>query len=299
MIKKIKRKLKKRFGPEVLKKMAVLGAEKPRIVKVSETKLWNLEGDEYFEFFEKLNEIKLDIFADFCKTDKVLIKINLNTALPYPASTNLNALEVVVDLLISMGITNIIVGDCASNSALPTRKVFIKKKITGRLNHKVGYSCFDEGEWVKVNIEGLFLKDVVVPKIIYDVDKIIYLANVKSHRLADFSMSMKLAVGFMHPLQRVPLHKSNLQEKVAELSLAVQPDLIILDGMFPFISGGPNKGKVVKGNHMIIGNKLLEVDLAGYDYLYQLRKENNCLEQFEEDPFHMRQFKHYKKIFNR
>ncbi|MCL5110157.1 MAG: hypothetical protein M1401_15110, partial [Chloroflexi bacterium] len=35
------------------------------------------------------------------------------------------------------------------------------------------------------------------------------------------------------------LHAGNLEEKVAELSLAWQPDLIVLDGRKAFVTNGP------------------------------------------------------------
>lgn len=299
MIKKIKKKVKRSLGPKVLRRMDICGEEKPIISEALESKLWKIEGENADEIFTLVDEIKESIFSDFRKNDKVLIKINLNTALSYPASTDVSVLDRLVDILIALGIEGITIGDCSSNGALPTRNVFKEKGIFDIIGNKASYVCFDEGEWVKVKIDGFYLDDVVLPKTLYEVDKIIYLANLKSHRLADFSMSMKLAVGLMHPLQRIPLHQSNLQEKVAEICLAVQPDLIFLDALEPFITGGPNEGTTARGNHLLIGNKLVDIDLKGYELLYCLRKENNCQEQFEEDPLQMRQFKHYYKIFNR
>ncbi len=73
---------------------------------------------------------------------------------------------------------------------------------------------FDEEPWVKVRVEGQFLQEVTVPRAIYEADRIIYLANLKTHHISDFTFGLKLAVGFMHPLERYPLHRGeHLKQK--------------------------------------------------------------------------------------
>ncbi len=66
-------------------------------------------------------------------------------------------------------------------------------------------------------------------------------ANIKSHIESDFSFGMKLGVGFVHPLERFPMHRDHLREKIAEINLAVPQDLTIIDGRTTFITGGPDR----------------------------------------------------------
>jgi len=67
---------------------------------------------------------------------------------------------------------------------------------------------------------------------------------MKTHRWAKFTFSLKLAVGFMKPRERIRLHMRNLEEKIADLNLVAHPNLIIMDGRKCFISGGPAKGEL-------------------------------------------------------
>ncbi len=74
--------------------------------------------------------------------------------------------------------------------------------------------------------------------------KLVYAFCMKTHRFAKFTFSLKLAVGFMKPSERIRLHMRHLEEKVAELNLIIHPHLIIMDGRKCFISGGPATGEL-------------------------------------------------------
>jgi uncharacterized protein (DUF362 family) len=137
----------------------------------------------------------------------------------------------------------------------------------------------------------------VVPRLVNQVDRIIYLANLKTHRQVDFSLGMKLAVGFMHPLQRMELNQENLHEKIVEIAAVVQPDLIFLDGRKALVDGGPNEGRIERGDCVIVGSDLLQTDLLGYETLLEMKKAHQCLANFTEDPFEMKQFQYAKKVF--
>jgi uncharacterized protein (DUF362 family) len=228
---------------------------------------------------------------------KVLLKINLNTASPYPASTCPKMLRSLLDLFHSKGIHEIVIGDCSSvRGALPTRRVAKKTGILKAIEGRAEASFFDEEKWVTIPIGGQYLREVTVPRIALEVDRIIAVANMKTHKLADFSFGMKLAVGFMHPRERYNLHNEHLQEKAVEILKAIQPDLTIIDGRSVFISGGPDSGKVVEGGVLLLGDNPLAVDLEAYAITYLLKKQHGYLETFAEDPFAMRQFRHGIKL---
>jgi uncharacterized protein (DUF362 family) len=103
---------------------------------------------------------------------------------------------------------------------------------------------FDEGKWVKVNMSGKYLKTVSLPERALEAKKLVYVCCMKTHRWAKFTLSLKLAVGFMKPSERMLLHARHLEEKIADLNLIVHPSLIIMDGRKCFISGGPACGEL-------------------------------------------------------
>ncbi|MDZ7836932.1 MAG: DUF362 domain-containing protein [Actinomycetota bacterium] len=61
----------------------------------------------------------------------------------------------------------------------------------------------------------------------------------------------------MHPLQRYALHKDNIQQRIAEIALALQPDINIIDARKILLADGPDTGKVAEANQIIIDHELL------------------------------------------
>lgn len=281
--------------PSVLRRMVLKGQSEARTAK---RRL--VEGQVSVSVYEN----NLPSLMDLCKSivpawdraERILVKINLNTGDAYPASTDPGFLMALLDAMRGKGYKNLLVGDCSSISALPTRRVAVQTGITEALRGKSPMVCFDNEPWVRVNIGGKYLSSAVMPRMVFEVDRIIHLANMKTHSLADFSFGMKLGIGYMHPLERGELHRGYLQEKVAELALAVQPDLTVIDGRQAFVCGGPVNGRVEKAGIVLWGENSLAVDVEAYRRLYALKKKFNCLEEFAEDPFEMRQLQYARKI---
>lgn len=195
----------------------------------------------------------------------VLLKPNFNTADPFPASTDFEFLKTVVELVYECGAKMVIVGD-ASMMALNTRKVMNELKIFDLENLKQSswVYVFEEGDWIKKEIAGAkYLKSVFVPGILERVDKLILLPCLKTHSLAQFTGSLKLAVGLMKPSQRVRLHMRNLQEKIAELNKIINPDLIIMDARQCFINQGPSEGDIGESNLILASDSRVSIDIEG------------------------------------
>lgn len=281
--------------PSVLRRVTVNGEVRPRIANNYPAK-GQVFVHPYNSENTRLKDLCSSIVLDWEKTGRILIKINLNTADAYPASTDPEFLAALLDAFLDKGFNNLLVGDCASIGALPTRKVAKHAGITDALRDRASLFCFDNEPWVQINTTSKYLPSVTVPRIIFEVDRIIHLANMKSHSLADFSFGLKLGVGYMHPLERCALHDESLHEKIAELALAVQPDLTIIDGRRAFVTGGPVQGRVERANVVLWGENPLAVDVEAYRRLYALKKEFGCMEGFAQDPFEMRQLKHARQI---
>lgn len=176
--------------------------------------------------------------------DEILLKPNFNTADSPPGSSDPDFVKAVIELLYEHGAGKVILGE-SSMFRLSTRKVL---ESTGMLSKakEAGAEVvfFDEGKWTKVITGGTHLKKVSLPKAALEAKKVAYVCCMKTHRFAKFTFSLKLAVGFMKPSERIRLHMKNLEEKIADLNLLVHPNLIIMDGRKCFISGGPAKGEL-------------------------------------------------------
>ncbi len=176
--------------------------------------------------------------------DEVLLKPNFNTADSPPGSSDPDFVKAVIELLYEHGAKKVVLGE-SSMLRLSTRKVLEE---TGMLKkaEEAGAEVviFDEGNWRKVSTGGTYLKSVSLPENALETRKVVYTCCMKTHRFAKFTFSLKLAVGFMKPSERIRLHMRHLEEKVSDLNLVVNPHLIIMDGRKCFISGGPATGEL-------------------------------------------------------
>jgi uncharacterized protein (DUF362 family) len=216
--------------------------------------------------------------------DKVLVKPNFNSPDPYPGSTDLVFLRAVLELLLEAG-ARVTIGESSGGIWRPTRNVLRKLGVSELARHlDVELFAFEDraDDWVRIKINGDYLDTVTVPRSAYEADKIVYLPCMKTHKFARFSGALKLGVGFMHPGERLALHTRNLEQKVAEINLVWQPDLIIMDGRKAFASGGPEKGELVEPGVIMASGDLVAIDVEALNILASYKAKNRLL----PNPYH-------------
>jgi len=207
----------------------------------------------------------VDLIGGFSKVvekgDEILLKPNFNTGDAPPGSSDPDFVKAVIELLYEHGASKVILGE-SSMFSLSTRKVW---EDTGMLKKakEAGAEVepFDEGKWVKVSTGGEYLGTVSLPERALEAKKLVYICCMKTHRWAKFTLSLKLAVGFMKPSERMMLHSRNLEEKIADLNLVVHPDLVIMDGRSCFISGGPACGELRNANVVLASGDRIATDV--------------------------------------
>jgi uncharacterized protein (DUF362 family) len=220
--------------------------------------------------------------------DRVLVKPNYNSPDPPPASTDLAFLKAVIEILREAGAV-VTVGESSGAIWRPTNNVLRKTSVyeLGKeLNIPVIAFEDRDNEWVKVKIKGRYLKWVTVPRAAYEADKMIYLPCLKTHGLAGYSGALKLAFGLVHPGERLGFHRGQLQEKLADVNLWRQPDLIIMDGRKAFITGGPTKGHVVYPGLILASKDQIAIDVEAVKILVE-----NGAKSLPADPWQVTQIK--------
>ncbi len=198
------------------------------------------------------------------KGDVVLLKPNFNTADPPPASTDLEFLKIVTDLVYDCGAKMVLIGE-SSTMSLNTRKVMEKIGVLDleKMKRPPRIYVFDERKWIKKKIpEGNHLKEVSVTEYLDRADKLILLPNLKTHFLSKFTGSLKLSMGFIKPFERVMFHL-HLQKKIAELNKIIHPDLIIMDARKCFIKKGPAEGEVREPGLILSSQSRTAIDIEG------------------------------------
>ncbi len=222
----------------------------------------------------------LDLLGGFKKLasagDTVMVKPNFNSPDPYPGSTDLDFLKTVLELLLQTG-AKVIVGESSGGMWRPTSKTMAKAGLTDLLARmRVELVAFDEHprDWVHISINGDYLRKATMPKSAYEANKLVYLPCLKTHKMARFSMSLKLGMGLIHPGQRLAMHMRNLEQKVVEINLAWQPDLIIIDGRKVFITGGPDKGEVAEPQVILASGDMVAIDVEALKVLLSYKARN-------------------------
>ncbi len=233
-------------------------------------------------------KLAVDAISGFRKSldpgDKVLLKANFNSDDPFPASTSLDFLEAVVELLREEGITNLTLGERSGWPWLPTDRVLRELGVYEVLERiDLPLIVFDEGPWVDIKLREPteYWPKIAFHKSLLDFDRIVFLPCMKHHFLARFTMSLKLIIGMTHTVEMKYLHANTLsdpkepfEEKIPELSLPIGPDLIIMDGRKSFITGGPDTGDLVEPKVIMASGDRIAIDVEGVKILQSYEADN-------------------------
>lgn len=206
---------------------------------------------------------------------RVFLKPNFNTADSFPASSDPLFLETVIKLIKEHAPKEIIIGDSCTMTMNTTE--VMKNLGIFDLAKKTQIKVLDlnKEKWHKVKIpNGKYLKSVSIPKILDEIDLLIFLPCLKTHRFARFTMSIKISVGFMKRTERPWLHLRKFEEKIAELSSVFNPDLIIMDARKCFITYGPEKGETRSPNVIMASQDRIAIDVEGLKILKSYPAEN-------------------------
>ena len=216
------------------------------------------------------------------KTDKILIKPNMNTADPWPqGGTDPAFLNALILVLKDEGYTNLAVADACGPWG-PTSRVIKKVGYDSVCSRtKTPLKDWDKGKWMNIrNEKAEFLgkiggKDgtVAYPEDLRNYDKVIYTPVMKTHFLGGITQSLKLSVGILHRADRGAfLHAFNhifVAPQAAEINLPFRPDLIIMDGRRSLISGGPSHGEQVKPGMILASGDQVANDVMGIKILQE------------------------------
>jgi uncharacterized protein (DUF362 family) len=209
------------------------------------------------------------------KDETILIKPNFNSPDPYPASSDPLFVKAVAEELYKNGAEKIMLGESSGPYWKPTLKVLEKTgmlKVSKDLNMDV--HLFDKERWIKVKVKGKYLNHVHIAKEALKADKIIYLPCLKTHKCARFTLSLKLTMGLIKNFDRYKMHAYKLEEKIADINLAIKPSLVIMDARKCFVTGGPTHGVVKKPNVILASNDRVAIDVEAIKIIKRYKANN-------------------------
>jgi uncharacterized protein (DUF362 family) len=215
------------------------------------------------------------------KGDTVLIKPNLNTGDPFPASTNPAVVYEVIKMVKEKKPFRILVGD-RSNIWHDTLDCMKQNGLYDAINQAGATALpFEEDEWIALSPENAvnWRKGFSVPRTIKEADHVISIPVLKTHSIAAFSIAIKNWVGITLSKDRtLTLHRNHEEpffgSMLAEVHLARKPSFIVTDCTRAFVEDGPTKGKAVDPGIIYATSDIVANDIVGLALLQALGTES-------------------------
>jgi uncharacterized protein (DUF362 family) len=217
--------------------------------------------------------------------DVVTIKPNLNTADPYPASSDPEFIRALGELLLEHGASKLRIID-SSTLRLKTREVADAIGLTSvAADLDADLLFLDEHEWVKVEFpRGRYVKRGSIGKPLLDIQRLVLAPCLKTHFLADYTGSMKLFVGWMRHRERIRMHARKLREKIPEIASYFSPDLIVMDARRCFVEGGPASGTCASPGIILASGDMVSIDVEGVRTIQCCEGENQLVRNVWDVP---------------
>jgi len=205
----------------------------------------------------------------------LFLKPNFNSADATPGSTHQDTLVALIRQLKARGAGPLTIGDRSGMGN--TREVMESKQIF-KMATELGARVvvFDElraEDWEQIKpSDSHWQQGFALPRLVRNAGGIVQTCCLKTHRYGGhFTLSLKNSVGlaakfvpgqpynYMQELHGSP-HQRHM---IAEINSAYRPDLIVLDGVEAFTTGGPDTGKLVQANVVLAGTDRVAIDAVG------------------------------------
>lgn len=205
----------------------------------------------------------------------VAVKANYNSADPFPASTHIDTLRTMIATLKEVGAGPMTLIERSGMGHTPD---VLEAMGVRALARELGFEVvimddLDGDDHVLAQPEGSHWKrGFLLARPFVAADRVVQTCCLKTHQYGGhFSMALKNAVGavakhdpgdgynYMSELHRSPGQRS----LIAEISQVFRNDLIVMDAMKAFVTGGPHAGKVVEPGVIVAGVDPVAVDAVG------------------------------------
>ena len=205
----------------------------------------------------------------------LFVKPNFNSADKPPGSTHEDTLAALLRKLRALGAGPLTIGDRSGMG--DTREVMEQKRVFHMAKEfDARVVVLDElgaDDWELFRPpDGHWQQGFALPRMVGKAGGVVQTCCLKTHRYGGhFTLSLKNSVGLV--AKRVPgnpydfmreLHNSPHQRRmIAEVNAAYRSELIVLDGVEAFVTGGPDRGKLVDAGVVLAGTDRIAVDAVG------------------------------------
>jgi uncharacterized protein (DUF362 family) len=207
--------------------------------------------------------------------DLVTIKPNMNTADPYPASSDADFIQALGESLLAAGAGKLQIMD-ASTQRVCTRDVGEAIGICDvALDLDADFISLDEHPWIKQSFpKGKYLKTGHIGEPALNLGKLVVAPCLKTHFLAKFTASMKVLMGLLKRQDRLKMHLRKLEYKIADLASYFHPTLVVMDARKVFVTKGPSSGQIESPNLILASHDMVAIDVEGVRLLQSYNAKN-------------------------
>jgi uncharacterized protein (DUF362 family) len=225
------------------------------------------------------------------KDDEILLKPNFNSSNSPPASSDPEFVKALIELLYENGAAKVVLGE-SSMQLLSTARILERTGMVEKAREAGAEIVNFNGEkFVKVRVGGRYLRVASLPKVALQARKVVYSCCLKTHFRAKFTMSLKLAFGFVKRSERLKFHVRNLEQKIADLNLVLHPNLIVMDARKCFITGGPFSGELRNPDFILASGDRVAIDVEGIKIIERFEGSN-----LKDDPWSYAQIRRASKL---
>ncbi len=207
--------------------------------------------------------------------DLVTIKPNMNTADPYPASSDADFIQALGELILKTGAGKLQIMD-ASTQRVCTRDVGEEIGLCDvAMDLNADFISLDEHPWIKQSFpHGKYLKSGHIGEPALNLGKLVIAPCLKTHFLAKFTASMKVMMGLLKRQDRLKMHMRKLEYKIADLASYFHPTLIVMDARKVFVTKGPASGQLETPNLILASHDMVAIDVEGVRVLQSYDVKN-------------------------
>jgi uncharacterized protein (DUF362 family) len=204
----------------------------------------------------------------FAEGRDVTLKPNFNSSQPFPGSTHDDTIRGVSVGLKAAGCGSIALSESSGPSG--TANVIGQKGTLGLCDELgiqfVNFDNLPDAEWESFEFDGMsWPSPLAIPKVMRDDHAVVLLPCCKTHQFGGhFTMALKLAVGLIKRPRRMSMHRSpNIRALVAEINMGFAVDLVVMDALSCFVSGGPDTGKTEHPGLLLASADRVAIDAVG------------------------------------
>jgi len=211
---------------------------------------------------------ELNVSAEEIRGKRILLKANIIE--PHPGLDHIVTHPAVVmaaaEVFLAMGAAGIIIAE-GSGHCRDTHMILEESGYDYLLgNHKITFVDLNFDDWQAESNAGgkTYLQSFLLPLTLRQVDWIVSMPKLKTHRWTGVTLSMKnlfgVFPGSFYGWPKNVLHTAGIDESIIDINATVRPHFAIVDGIDGMDGNGPIMGNLKKAGILVMGRNLPAVD---------------------------------------